>query len=803
MEINGFKQPELVTLLDKHFDGESSRYDITPSKNYLTAMQLNRSETKNLNYEELRPKKIYALKFTTTDIQAGIQETSYSLFLDRKMAETYYYQNTPKDNLVLNHQVQHGIIISGDINNDLLARLQMAPKDFNSMLVVSTMQADSFTNTQKQQIEQASKIAEKVFNEIPLKNEYAFNTLPRGAQQDLYKYYELTHKQNPKIIHTDAWAIQDKKEAIKANEPYVYVGLIHSKDGSTPSIAYTNEREYLNAIEQGLKNNPQNIGYETLSQNPQLHKQVDDLVYKFYGLSNPNPIEYYTQQGRTPLNLYDSNHHEISIMDLAKQMGFTYQGKTTSDDIIMQQDFHPIENGQKQTAIISLEIRNAENPMFNTVTVNYSYLDEKNNPIARDTDFHLSFKDFVALTKSLNSEEILKTMENEKETIRQIERFETIGTILYKDTNEKINYTDADKYLLALHDALDTQPHNIKYETLSKDPEILQKVDEIIYGFFNMEPPKQKTSNDQPQYNVETQPIESFHYETSSVYHKDYLLYGLQNKFKLDTDTVAKFATFMEAAHPINKNHNDNSADIVVFPYVKVDNEYNLKGHIQSTMSSQREPLGEKLTDHTNVPIGYERYTNDQTIPVTPYTTTASINGGIWMATEAQSPKSVKDVFMFNSAIDAMSFYEIHRNSINLKNTALVSVGNLARENQIYGLVERFPEAQLHAAFQNTLLGQLSTITAASMASIGPVKFKTNESKHTIEFTTYYDKFSLPINDINLQNFKEHAHVKDKSILYDLNKDLKIHYPLGRTYNEDLVQSKQLEKQEQGQKMKI
>ena len=127
-------------------------------------------------------------------------------------------------------------------------------------------------------------------------------------------------------------------------------------------------------------------------------------------------------------------------MDLAKQMGFTYQGKTTSGDTVMQQDFHPIENGQKQTAIISLEIRNAESPLINTVTVNYSYLDEKNNPIARDTDFHLSFNDFVALTKSLNSEEILKAMENEKETIRQIERLETIGTILYKDTNEKINF---------------------------------------------------------------------------------------------------------------------------------------------------------------------------------------------------------------------------------------------------------------------------------------------------------------------------------------------------------------------------
>ena len=396
MEINGFKQPELVTLLDKHFDGESSRYDITPNKNYLTAVQLNRSETKNLNYEELRPEKIYALKSTTTDIQAGIQETSYSLFLDRKMAETHFYQQTPRVELESNQRVQHGIIIEGDVTERLLAKLQKASKDFNEMLFVSSLQDNfNYSGAAKQQVEKASKIAEKIFSEISLTNENAYNIPPRGTSQDLYRYHQLANSDNSKIIHMDAWAIQEKKEIIQKNEPYAYVGLIHFKDKATPSVAYTNEHEYLNAIEQGLKTQPQNIGYETLSQNPQLHKQVDDLVYKFYGLSNPNPIEYYTQQGRTPLNLYDSNNHEISIMDLAKQMGFTYQGKTTSGDTIMQQDFHPIENSQKQTAIISLEIRNAESPLINTVTVNYSYLDEKNNPIARDTDFHLSFNDFV------------------------------------------------------------------------------------------------------------------------------------------------------------------------------------------------------------------------------------------------------------------------------------------------------------------------------------------------------------------------------------------------------------------------
>ena len=172
------------------------------------------------------------------------------------------------------------------------------------------------------------------------------------------------------------------------------------------------------------------------------------------------------------------------------------------------------------------------------------------------------------------------------------------------------------------------------------------------------------------------------------------------------------------------------------------------------------------------------------------------------MATEAQKPNQVKDIFMFNSAVDAMSFYELHKKDIDLKNTALVSVGNLARENQIYGVVERFPEAKLHTAFQNTLLGELSTITTVSLATIGPVKFKTDDTKNTVEFTTYNDKFSMPIKDISLQNFKEQAHITDKGLFQDLEKNLKIHSPNGRSYNEDLVQSKS-EKQEQSRTIKL
>ena len=722
MEINDYKQPEFTKLIESLYKSESPRYDVKANTGHLTVTEANGANPKNINYEDLHPEKVYALRTTTTDIQTGKQETSFSLFLDRKQAETHFFQQTPKDNLIMNHQVQHGIIIEGDANNRLLSQLQMSPKDFNKMLVVSSLQTQSnYADALKQQVEQASKVAERIYGDIYLSHENTYNTMPKGAQQDLYKYYELTHGENRQISHVDAYAIQEKKEAAfePQRESYSYVGMIHSKDHSMPSVAYTSEHEYLHAIEQGLKNNPQNLGYETISENPQLHKQVDDLVYKMYGLNNPNPIEYYTQSGKPAIDLLKDNNPQISIMELAKEMGFTYQGKNSSGDTLMQQSFDNIENGQQQTTLISLQIRNAENPITNTVNVNYAYLDAKSDLIAKDTDFHLYFNDFASLMKTLNSEEAIAKIQSSKEQSQQ--------------------------------------------------------------------------------FNVRTESVESLKNTTDSIYRHDELLYDLQDKFKFDFSTLSKFTNFMESAHPADNKQN---LDIVVFPYVKVDNQYNLEGHQQATLSSQSLLDGKPNINNTNAPIGYERYTQDQTIPVKPYTTNAAIEGGVWMATEAQKPNQVKDIFMFNSAVDAMSFYELHKKDIDLKNTALVSVGNLARENQIYGVVERFPEAKLHTAFQNTLLGELSTITTVSLATIGPVKFKTDDTKNTVEFTTYNDKFSMPIKDISLQNFKEQAHITDKGLFQDLEKNLKIHSPNGRSYNEDLAQSKS-EKQEQNRTIKL
>lgn len=817
MIIDSYHDPELFKLVDKQFkkDGQQQKpdaYEIKlDNKSTLSATELfynghpdlKPGESKQINTADLKPERIHATMEYTTDLKTLEQKTVYHLSLDEKLSEWRHAAEQVPFNTT-----KHGVAIHGELDQHLSSQLNMSQNDLTILALASTIASNPYfkadQNTPaiiKDAMAQESRIAEKLFDNVSLTNEFATNMRSIGTTPDLNKYYQLTQSD---LFHIDAYSVTSHKEVIAAqqatqkNEQYEYIGLIHTKDHSYPTVAYITPQEYLAAIEQGLKTNPQNLGYETVSQDPQLHKAVDDLVYKFYGLSNPNSIGYYTSQGdRGPVT--DSNNPEITIKELAKKMGFTEQNQNENGNVIMQNTFSTVDDFSKQQTQIKLVINNADDPITNTVIANYKYLDGQSKLVTQDTDFHLSFNEFVALTKTLNSEEIVKSIENSKQN-------EIVGTIHYKDNNETINFTNSEKYLRALSDALDTQPGNIKYQTLTNDPETRKKVDDLVFGLYGMENPHPKEYYTQPQqqqqqqqYTTETQPKNDFNYETSSIRPQQHLIEDLQQKFKLEPETIAKFAPFMEAAHPMEKNATDKSADIVVFPYVKMDDQYNLKGHSQSTMSGEN--LGEKTTNSTNLPIAYEHYTQGQTIPYTQSIQEATQNGGVWMATTATNPQSVKDVFMFNSAIDAMSFYETHKNAIDLNNTALISVGSLARESQILGIAERFPDAHIHTAFNNTLLGKLSDITVVAAASIGEVKFEATD-KQSINFTTYTDKFTLPIKEINLLSFKEHAHIKEHGINYDLS-DIKIHHPQNQSYNADLIQHKQAERQEQHHSMKL
>lgn len=792
MEINEYyKSPELFRMVKEHFKEEekpSHSFDITPNIGHITARNQDGSKTKDISYGDLNPGNVYALRMTTTNVDTGTQETSFALFLDRKMAEQHFHQDKSLYNLAKNREVLTGVMVEGNFDGNLLKQLNVGIEDFNRAAIFSTTQ-DHYASGQFPQIEKnASTIAERLFNDVQLRNEYVSNMVGRGTTEDLNRYYELSRDQNSNVRHIDAFLVEEHKEAVaKAqvqqaanNEQYQYVGMIHSKDHSTPSIAYTNEHDYLNAIEQGLKNNPQNLGYETISQDPQLHKDVNDIIYRHFGINNPHPFEYYTIEGQKPIKLDESNNPQITIMDLAKELGFTYRNTNGQGDIIMQKIVQPNEN-KPQITQIDLTIENAENPLKNTVTVDYSsFNDSKSmvqgpnfNPIAQDTDFHLSFTEFVALTKPLNSEEIVKRMENQATNAETL----PLDIDFLKDTFLELKQQESHKQDTSVNGQLYNKILDTLFEFWSKEPEksipIAKELVEYAKQHTDNEFANQivenynktngiKPENTETKQTVDFTPKSDFHYETSSIKPQTALIAEMMEKYSLDRSTINHFVDFMEAAHPIDRPGTDKTQDTIVFPYVKVDKDFNLESHIYSTMSSTFPAEAFKARsvedyvglDKTNAPIGYEHYTEGQKIPLQHHTNTAAIEGGTWMATTAKNPEDVKTVHIYNSAIDAMSEFELYKNKPNLNETAFVSVGTMAHNSQIRGIKELFPNATMYLNFQNNIMGELSTIKSVAVLADNPVNIKTDGRNIDFKLSDGLE-FKLNAGMTNYKNFEK------------------------------------------------
>lgn len=72
------------------------------------------------------------------------------------------------------------------------------------------------------------------------------------------------------------------------------VGIVDYANGE--HIEYTDKEEYLKCIREELEYaNLTGFRYETLSEEPDLRKAVDDEVYNMFGEENPYDISFYTQ----------------------------------------------------------------------------------------------------------------------------------------------------------------------------------------------------------------------------------------------------------------------------------------------------------------------------------------------------------------------------------------------------------------------------------------------------------------------------------------------------------------------------
>ncbi|MDR2878829.1 MAG: hypothetical protein LBV03_02840 [Fusobacteriales bacterium] len=65
-------------------------------------------------------------------------------------------------------------------------------------------------------------------------------------------------------------------------------------DGTVEEVVeYTAKESYLNAIKKELDCNPSGFQHQTLTNDAEIRKTVDDLIYGAYGEDNPHTLDWY------------------------------------------------------------------------------------------------------------------------------------------------------------------------------------------------------------------------------------------------------------------------------------------------------------------------------------------------------------------------------------------------------------------------------------------------------------------------------------------------------------------------------
>ena len=90
---------------------------------------------------------------------------------------------------------------------------------------------------------------------------------------------------------------------------------------------------------------------------------------------------------------------------------------------------------------------------------------------------------------------------------------------------------------------------------------------------------------------------------------------------------------------------------------------------------------------------------------------------GSWHTCFASAPGLVYDIFLFESGIDAMSYYDLYSSRVSFANSAFFSIGGSLSKSQLEHIINYYPTATIHTCFDNDFKGNLYDIQTACIKS--------------------------------------------------------------------------------------
>lgn len=193
----------------------------------------------------------------------------------------------------------------------------------------------------------------------------------------------------------------------------------------------------------------------------------------------------------------------------------------------------------------------------------------------------------------------------------------------------------------------------------------------------------------------------------------------------LSLDTVTKFAPFIMLAH--NKRSKGNYYNIA-FPYIN------------------------PMDDNNNI-----RNFEFRNYGFKGMATGGDKSNSIWAADFSANKALVKNVYLFESAIDAMSFFQLFKDKIDLKSSVFASIGGYVSDNQIKNTIQAYPNATINTGFDKDLNGHIYDIKVHSLLANSPLKIEVQKDG-LIGISTDKYQFHLHKDQLSLQSFREKSH---------------------------------------------
>ena len=128
----------------------------------------------------------------------------------------------------------------------------------------------------------------------------------------------------------------------------------------------------------------------------------------------------------------------------------------------------------------------------------------------------------------------------------------------------------------------------------------------------------------------------------------------------------------------------------------------------------------------------------------------------VWIADFSPNPQLTKNIYFAEGALDAMSFYQLNKDKLNLNESAFISVGGYLSPNQIKNTLAHFPNALTHTCFDNDLNGHLYDIKVHSIIANMEVDIKVQDNK--VNFNTNTREFSILKDELSIEKFRQEAH---------------------------------------------